>query len=85
MNAVSWAQNGELLLTGGDDTTVRMWRADPDQAEHEHPLVCTAVVETGHQSNIFGVQMLPYSTRAYVVLSLRKPPNSITIYIMRSV
>lgn len=29
VNAVSWAQGGELLITGGDDTKIRIWRMDP--------------------------------------------------------
>lgn len=29
VNAVSWAQGGELLITGGDDTKIRVWRMDP--------------------------------------------------------
>lgn len=29
VNAVSWAQGGELLITSGDDTKIRVWRMDP--------------------------------------------------------
>ncbi|KAG1755653.1 WD40 repeat-like protein [Suillus lakei] len=29
VNAVSWAQDGELLITSGDDTNIRVWRMDP--------------------------------------------------------
>ncbi|KAG2077379.1 WD40 repeat-like protein [Suillus decipiens] len=29
VNAVSWAQGGELLITSGDDTNIRVWRMDP--------------------------------------------------------
>jgi WD repeat-containing protein 42A len=29
VNAVSWAQDGELLITSGDDTKIRVWRMDP--------------------------------------------------------
>lgn len=63
VNAVSWAQNGELLLTGGDDTTVRMWKINPAEPIEDCPLECTSVIHTGHNANIFGIQMLPYSTK----------------------
>ncbi|KAG1892413.1 WD40 repeat-like protein [Suillus subluteus] len=29
VNAVSWAQDGELLITSGDDANIRIWRMDP--------------------------------------------------------
>ncbi|KAG0709673.1 WD40 repeat-like protein [Suillus ampliporus] len=29
VNAVSWAQDGELLISSGDDTKIRVWRMDP--------------------------------------------------------
>ncbi|KAF8621602.1 hypothetical protein AX15_007622 [Amanita polypyramis BW_CC] len=62
VNALSWAQGGELLLSGGDDTTVRLWRMDPCEVAQEYPFVCRAVIQTGHRANIFNVAQLPYST-----------------------
>ncbi|KAG2348948.1 WD40 repeat-like protein [Suillus weaverae] len=32
VNAVSWAQGGELLITSGDDTKIRVWRMDPSRS-----------------------------------------------------
>ncbi|KAG2367342.1 WD40-repeat-containing domain protein [Suillus spraguei] len=32
VNAVSWAQGGELLITSGDDTKIRVWRMDPSSS-----------------------------------------------------
>ena len=68
MNALSWAQNGSLLLSGGDDTTVRLWRMDPyADLDSDYPFVCRSVINTGHRANIFNVQMLPYSNRMCVL------------------
>ncbi|GJE84849.1 WD40 repeat-like protein [Phanerochaete sordida] len=63
VNALSWAQGGEVLLTGGDDTTVRIWRIDPANDSQEYPFVCDAVIRTGHRGNIFNNQLLPHSSR----------------------
>lgn len=63
INALSWARDGEFLLSGGDDTTVRMWAIDAADASQEYPFTCRSVVRTGHRANIFGVQMLPSSNR----------------------
>lgn len=67
MNALSWAQEGDLLLSGGDDTTIRVWRMDTSNTEQEYPFVCRSVIYTGHRANIFNVQMLPSSSRMYVL------------------
>ncbi|KAG1783294.1 WD40 repeat-like protein [Suillus placidus] len=32
VNAVNWAQGGELLITSGDDTKIRVWRMDPSRS-----------------------------------------------------
>lgn len=67
VNALSWARDGELLLSGGDDTTVRVWRIDPTNTSQEYPFVCRSVVQTGHRANIFSAQMLPCSSRIATV------------------
>ncbi|KAK7695843.1 hypothetical protein QCA50_000481 [Cerrena zonata] len=67
VNALSWARDGELLLSGGDDTTVRIWRLDSLDTSQEYPFVCDAVIRTGHRSNIFANQMLPHSNRIATV------------------
>ncbi|KAL6299681.1 WD40 repeat-like protein [Sparassis latifolia] len=67
VNALSWANNGELLISGGDDTTVRLWRIDPSDSSREYPFVCNAVIHTGHRANIFNAQMLPNSSRIATV------------------
>jgi WD repeat-containing protein 42A len=62
VNTLSWAQNGEVLLSGGDDTTVRLWKMDLSDTAQEYPFVCCSVIHTGHTANIFNAQLLPYST-----------------------
>ncbi|KAF8974529.1 WD40-repeat-containing domain protein [Flammula alnicola] len=63
VNALSWAQDGNLLISAGDDTTVRLWKMDSSHIEQEYPFVCPAVINTGHQANIFNAKMLPHSSR----------------------
>ncbi|TFK43495.1 WD repeat-containing protein [Crucibulum laeve] len=63
VNALSWARDGELLLTAGDDTTVRIWRMDSTDIDQAYPFVCRSVVNTDHRANIFNAHMLPYSSR----------------------
>ncbi|SJL07535.1 uncharacterized protein ARMOST_10885 [Armillaria ostoyae] len=67
VNALSWAHDGELLLSGGDDTTVRIWSMDPTASDAEYPFVCCAVIHTGHRANIFNARMLPHSSRIATV------------------
>lgn len=77
VNAVSWAQGGELLITSGDDTKVRVWRMDPSgstganasnaESREEYPFACQSIIDTGHTQNVFNAQMLPFSTRIATV------------------
>ncbi|KAF5363243.1 hypothetical protein D9756_000420 [Leucocoprinus leucothites] len=67
VNALSWAHNGEILMSGGDDTTVRLWRMDSSDTEQEYPFVCRSVIHTGHTGNIFNAQLLPYSSHLITV------------------
>ncbi|KZT26871.1 WD40 repeat-like protein [Neolentinus lepideus HHB14362 ss-1] len=67
VNALSWAQGGDTLLSGGDDRTVRFWRIDPTDSSSDYPFACVAVIKTGHRGNIFNNQMLPYSSRIATV------------------
>ncbi|KAH6914871.1 WD repeat-containing protein [Coprinopsis sp. MPI-PUGE-AT-0042] len=62
VNALSWADNGNVLLSGGDDTTVRLWRMESSDL-NQYPYVCRSVMSTGHTGNIFSVKMLPFSSR----------------------
>ncbi|ETW83984.1 hypothetical protein HETIRDRAFT_170452 [Heterobasidion irregulare TC 32-1] len=67
VNALSWAKDGQLLLSGGDDTTVRLWRIDQGETAQQYPFVCQGTVQTGHTGNIFNAQMLPSSNRIATV------------------
>lgn len=66
VNTLSWAQDGELLLSGGDDTTVLIWKLDQNNLTQEYPFVSRAVIRTGHRGNIFSAKMLPHSSRMCV-------------------
>ncbi|KAN0097234.1 WD40-repeat-containing domain protein [Tylopilus felleus] len=68
VNALSWAQNGELLLSSGDDQQLRVWRMDPSSdTQNEYPFACQTVINTGHSANVFNIHMLPSSTRIATV------------------
>ncbi|PCH41019.1 WD40 repeat-like protein [Wolfiporia cocos MD-104 SS10] len=67
VNALSWARGGDLLISGGDDRTIRLWRIDPSDDSNDYPFACEVVVETGHAANIFNAQMLPSSSRIATV------------------
>ncbi|CAA7259796.1 unnamed protein product [Cyclocybe aegerita] len=63
VNALSWARNGDILLSGGDDTTVRLWRMETSDTIQDYPFMSHCVINTGHRANIFSAQMLPQSSR----------------------
>ncbi|KAG8218871.1 WD40 repeat-like protein [Butyriboletus roseoflavus] len=68
VNALSWSQNGELLISGGDDQQLRVWRMDhSSDTQNEYPFACQTVIDTGHSANIFNAHMLPSSTRIATV------------------
>jgi len=72
VNALSWAKDGELLISGGDDTTVRVWRMDSGETSKDYPFKCETVMYTGHRGNIFNAHMLPHSTRIATVAADRQ-------------
>ncbi|KAH9899867.1 WD40 repeat-like protein [Cubamyces lactineus] len=67
VNALSWARAGSVLISSGDDTTVRLWRLDPENTEQDYAFVCDTIIHTGHRANIFNAQMLPHSSRIATV------------------
>ncbi|KAF8558753.1 WD40 repeat-like protein [Imleria badia] len=68
VNALSWSQNGELLISSGDDQQLRVWRMDPSSdTQNEYPFACQTVIDTGHSANVFNAHMLPSSTRIATV------------------
>lgn len=80
VNALSWAQDGNILLSGGDDTTIRIWRLDASNTAQEYPFMCNSVIRSGHSGNIFSVQMLPHSSRMWVAWTAA-PIEKFIIYI----
>ncbi|KZP33014.1 WD40 repeat-like protein [Athelia psychrophila] len=67
VNTLSWAQDGQLLISGGDDTTLRLWRMDQSDCTTDYPFKCDSIIRTGHHANIFNAQMLPFSSRIATV------------------
>lgn len=67
VNALSWAQNGEWLISSGDDQDIRVWRMDPSTDANEYPFTCQSVIHTGHTHNVFNAQALPHSSRIATV------------------
>lgn len=61
VNALQWANDGAILLSGSDDTTVCVWKTETGETIR-HTLRCQSIVDTGHSWNIFSVKMLPLSS-----------------------
>ncbi|KAI1795233.1 WD40 repeat-like protein [Ganoderma leucocontextum] len=66
VNALSWARGGDILISSGDDVTVRLWRLGKDDTE-DYPFQCDTIIHTGHRGNVFNAQMLPHSSRIATV------------------
>ena len=43
---------------------------DRDNTEEDYPFKCDTVIHTGHRGNVFNAQMLPHSSRMYVIAAL---------------
>ena len=48
----SWSENGEILISGSDDTHICIWDA-------RDGIRLAYIIHTGHQQNIFNVKLLP--------------------------
>ncbi|KAI0352957.1 WD40 repeat-like protein [Trametes cingulata] len=72
VNALCWARGGNVLISSGDDTTVRLWRLDAYSEEQDYSFTCDTVIHTGHRANIFNAQMLPHSSRIVTVAGDRQ-------------
>ncbi|KAI0774275.1 WD40 repeat-like protein [Fomes fomentarius] len=67
VNALSWAQGGDVLISSGDDTNIRLWRMNNSNTDQSYPFVCDTIINTGHRANVFNAQMLPHSYRIATV------------------
>ncbi|KZS97694.1 WD40 repeat-like protein [Sistotremastrum niveocremeum HHB9708] len=63
VNALCWSADGSILLSGGDDQTIRLWRIDEQEHTTEFPFTTRACLRTGHTANIFNVQFLANSSK----------------------
>ncbi|KAL5527685.1 hypothetical protein ACEPAG_6486 [Sanghuangporus baumii] len=72
VNSLSWELNGDVLLSGGDDTTVRIWRQDTNDLTTPYPYKECAIIKTGHTGNIFNARLLPSSSRIATVAGDRR-------------
>ncbi|KAJ7590975.1 WD40 repeat-like protein [Mycena floridula] len=68
VNSLSWAQDGRILISSGDDTTVNIWRPDAETGEW----FSASRFSTGHTRNIFNAQLLPNSSRVVTVAGDRQ-------------
>ena len=53
VNAASWNDSGQLLLTGSDDRLAKIWRANSNFVQEGHS------IRTGHSHNIFQCGFVP--------------------------
>ncbi|THH06795.1 hypothetical protein EW145_g3845 [Phellinidium pouzarii] len=72
VNALSWALDGDVLVSGGDDTTLRFWKLDPNDTSTPYPYKQSSIIQTGHTGNVFNAQMLPSSSRIATVAGDRQ-------------
>ncbi|KAF9534294.1 WD40-repeat-containing domain protein [Crepidotus variabilis] len=80
VNALAWARDGEFLISGGDDTTVRLWKLDTCHSTSEYPFTSRCVIHTGHTANIFSAQMLPHSWK----IATAAGDNEVRVFDVRS-
>ncbi|OXG48096.1 hypothetical protein J010_04775 [Cryptococcus neoformans] len=69
VNALSWSDDGQTLLSGSDDRRICIWQ--PDTTSHSslspHPLKLSETISTGHRANIFSAKFLPYANTPRIV------------------
>nr|KIR88499.1 hypothetical protein I308_01568 [Cryptococcus tetragattii IND107] len=69
VNALSWSDDGQTLLSGSDDRRICIWQ--PDTTSHfslsPHPLKLSETISTGHRANIFSAKFLPYANAPRIV------------------
>jgi hypothetical protein len=63
INCAKWSyqQDFDVLLTGSDDKTVKLWKY-----EYGAPMTLLTTIETAHRSNIFNVEVCPTDSNKVV-------------------
>ena len=64
VNTINWSNDGQFLISGGDDTTVAIW-------DYELGSRCRQRIHTGHVANIFSAKFLPNGSNDYVASCAR--------------
>ncbi|WVQ84875.1 hypothetical protein IAT38_007038 [Cryptococcus sp. DSM 104549] len=68
VNALSWSDDGMILLSGSDDRRICMWQPDPSPDSFSpHALKIYDTIFTGHRANIFSAKFLPNSNTPTIV------------------
>ncbi|KAF4727092.1 hypothetical protein FOZ62_029395 [Perkinsus olseni] len=68
VNTLWWSEDGELLLSGSDDTRLMLWKySDISRGDGEGRCRPAETIETGHRSNIFHARFFP--DRSFLVAS----------------
>ncbi|WVR07807.1 hypothetical protein IAU60_004850 [Kwoniella sp. DSM 27419] len=72
VNALSWSDDGQTLLSGSDDTRICIWHPDPHPSSSSsstspHPLKLADTIQTGHRANIFSAKFLPNANTPTIV------------------
>eukprot|EP01083_Nonionella_stella_P096798 272172_1 len=69
VNTVNWSDCGRYLVSGSDDSTVKVWdyfrerQRRPESSDRTLP--CTATLR-GHNSNVFDTHFMPFSSETVV-------------------
>ncbi|WVQ72970.1 hypothetical protein IAR50_002532 [Cryptococcus sp. DSM 104548] len=70
VNALSWSEDGQTLLSGSDDRRLCIWTPDsspPPNTISPHPLKLSTIIKTGHRNNIFSAKFLPHANTPTIV------------------
>ncbi|ODN82492.1 hypothetical protein L198_07714 [Cryptococcus wingfieldii CBS 7118] len=70
VNALSWSEDGQTLLSGSDDRRLCIWQPDASPLPNTispHPLKLSTMIKTGHRNNIFSAKFLPHANTPTIV------------------
>ncbi|KAG9006616.1 hypothetical protein FRB94_000542 [Tulasnella sp. JGI-2019a] len=68
VNALSWSQDGETLISSGDDCRLCVWRPPTSfsSTSSTDQFTCSVTLQTGHTGNVFAAHFLPHTSDAHV-------------------